>query len=99
MAPERDPEAFSAASGDCIEALELPPVVVDEGLGQVLVGVADRIPAVPEAVALHDSLDVDESVFPDRVEPDGVDMVLPGEPAERGVLPDAPEDAWIYDAP
>lgn len=74
-------------------------MVVDEGLGQVLVGVADGIPAVPEAVSLHDALDVDEPVLPDRVEPDGVDMVLSGEPAESGVLPDAPEDAGIDDAP
>ena len=74
-------------------------MVVDEGLGQVLVCVADRIPAVPEAVALHDSLDVDESVLPDRVEPDGVDMVPPGKPAECGVFPDAPEDARVDDAP
>ena len=74
-------------------------MVVDEGLGQVLVGIADGISAVPEAVALYDALDVDEPVLPDRVEPDGVDMVPPGEPAERGVLPDASEDARIHDAP
>ena len=74
-------------------------MVVDEGLGQVLVCVADRIPAVPEAVALYDSLDVDETVLPDRVEPDGVDMVPAGEPAECRVLPDASEYAGVHDAP
>ena len=99
MPPEGYAELLVLALGDGVELRELFAVVVDEGLGQVLVGVADGVPAVPEAVSLDDPLDVEEPVLPDRVEGDGVRVAGTGEAAERRILAEALEYAGVGDAP
>ena len=99
MSPERYAEALGAAFGDRIEALELPAMVVRQGLREILVCVADGILAILEAVSLHDALHVYESVLPDGIQRDRIGVANSGQSAECRILADASERARIGDAP
>ena len=99
MSPERYAEALGAAFGDRFEALELPAMVVRQGLREILVCVADGVLAVLEAVALHDALHVYESVLPDGIQGDRIGVANSGQSAERRILAYASERAGVGDAP